>query len=80
MNTEILFFSAPWCGPCKMMKSALSEDLINELNIRVIDIAADMELATEYQVMNVPTFVKLVDNQEVSRKVGTTTIEKLRNL
>jgi thioredoxin 1 len=80
MNTEILFFSAPWCGPCKMMKSALSEDLMSELNIRVIDIAADMELATEYQVMNVPTFVKLVDNQEVSRKVGTTTIEKLRNL
>jgi len=80
MNTEILFFSASWCGPCKMMKSALSEDLISELNIRVIDIAADMELATEYQVMNVPTFVKLVDNQEVSRKVGTTTIEKLRNL
>jgi len=80
MNTEILFFSAPWCAPCKAMKSVLSEDLISELNIRVIDISTDMELATKYQVMNVPTFVKLVDSQEVSRKVGTTTIEKLRNL
>jgi len=80
MNTEILFFSASWCGPCKMMKSALSEDLISELNIRVIDIAADMELATEYQVMNVPTFIKIKDGKETARKIGATTIETLKNL
>ncbi|NDG53748.1 MAG: thioredoxin [Flavobacteriia bacterium] len=35
MKTEILFFSAPWCGPCSQMKSMLSESISNELNIRV---------------------------------------------
>jgi thioredoxin 1 len=80
MNTKILFFSAPWCGPCKMMKSSLNESVQKDLNIEIIDISQDMDKATEYQVMNVPTFIKVVDNQEVARKVGSATIDQLKNL
>jgi len=80
MNTKILFFSAPWCGPCKMMKSSLNESVQKDLNIEIIDISQDMDRATEYQVMNVPTFIKIIDNQEVSRKVGSATIDQLKNL
>ena len=54
MNTEILFFSAPWCGPCKSMKSQLSESIKTELNIRIIDITEHMEIATEFRVLNIP--------------------------
>jgi thioredoxin 1 len=80
MDTQILFFSAPWCGPCRMMKSTLSESVRDDLNIKVIDISEDMDTATKYQVMNVPTFVKLVDGKEVARKIGSTTIETLKTL
>jgi len=80
MDTQILFFSAPWCGPCKMMKSTLNESVRDDLNIKVIDISEDMDTATKYQVMNVPTFVKLVDGKEVARKIGSTTIETLKTL
>lgn len=79
MNTQILFFSAPWCGPCKMMKNTLNESVRDDMNIKIIDISEDMETATKYQVMNVPTFIKLVDEKEVSRKVGSITIEQLKN-
>ena len=80
MSTEILFFSAPWCGPCRSMKQTLNESVRNELNIKLIDITEDMELAANHQIMNVPTFVKLVDGQEVSRKSGAMTIQSLKKL
>ena len=80
MSTEILFFSAPWCGPCLSMKKTLSVSIRDELNIKLIDITEDMELAANHQIMNVPTFVKLVDGQEVARKSGSMTIQSLKEL
>jgi len=80
MNREILFFSAPWCGPCKQMKTMLSESIKTELNIKIIDISEDMDLASKHQVMNVPTFVVLEDGEEKNRKIGSTTIDGLKVL
>ena len=80
MKTEILFFSAPWCGPCRQMKSILNESIQNELNIRIVDISQDMEIAAKYQVMNVPTFVKIQNGEVVSRKIGSVTIDSLKLL
>lgn len=78
MNTEILFFSAPWCGPCKAIKNQLNESVKNELNIKVIDITENIELSTKFQILNVPTFVKVVEGKEVSRKSGSMTLNNLR--
>ena len=80
MSKEILFFSSPWCGPCKQMKTMLGQSIQNELNIRIIDISKDMEAATEHKVMRVPTFVILEGGKEVSRKSGATTIDDLRDM
>ena len=80
MKTELLFFSAPWCGPCKQMKLMLNENIQKELNMKIIDISKDMETATKYQVMNVPTFVKVQDGKVVSRKIGAATIDGLKLL
>ena len=80
MNSKILFFSAPWCGPCSGMKNKLNEDVIKDLNLEIIDISTQMCVATKYQVMNVPTFIKVVDDKEVNRKVGAISINDLKNL
>ena len=80
MKKEILFFSAPWCGPCRQIKTMLSESIKEELSIKIIDISEDMEMASQHQVMNVPTFVILEDGKEKSRKIGSTTIDGLRDL
>jgi len=80
MSTEILFFSAPWCGPCRSMKQTLNESIRDDLNIKLIDITEDMELAANHQILNVPTFVKLVNGQEVARKSGAMTIQSLKEL
>lgn len=80
MKTEILFFSSPWCGPCRQMKSMLNESIKEELNIKIIDISEDMETATKYEIMNVPTFIKLVDGEIKSKKIGAITIDGLKDL
>ena len=80
MSKEILFFSSPWCGPCKNMKDILNESIQEKMNIKIIDISVDMDKAAEYQVMNVPTFVVLENGKEVSRKIGATTINSLKHL
>jgi len=80
MSKEILFFSSPWCGPCRQMKKMLNESIQSEINMKIIDISIDMDKATQYQVMNVPTFVVLEDGKEVSRKIGATTIDSLKQM
>ena len=80
MSKEILFFSSPWCGPCRQMKNMLNESIQAEINMKIIDISVDMNKATEYQVMNVPTFVVLENGKEVSRKIGATTIDALKQM
>jgi len=80
MKEEILFFCAPWCRPCKQIKEMLTKSIRDELNLKIIDIAENMEIAANYQVMAVPTFVVLNDDKEVARKSGATTIDDLRNM
>ena len=80
MSKEILFFSAPWCGPCNQMKAMFSESIQNEINLKIIDVEEDTDLSTSHQIMNIPTFVILENGVEVSRIIGTTTIDQLRSL
>ena len=59
-NTQIplvLYFSAKWCGPCKMMFPALEEKLEDHKNFKVIKIEADKyeDIANEYDVTVLPT-------------------------
>ncbi len=78
--SKILFFSAPWCGPCSQMKKIITEDLMKELNIEIIDISKDISMSTKYEIMNVPTFIKLEDEIIKSKTSGTVTIDMLRSL
>lgn len=77
---KILFFSAPWCGPCRQMKTMLTDSVMAELNIEIIDISIDIDMSVKHQIMNVPTFIKLEEDKEVSRKMGAQTIESIKNL
>ena len=47
---------------------------------QIIDISKDVDLATQHKIMNVPTFVVIENGVEKSRKIGSTTIDGLRDL
>ena len=82
MSKEILFFSAPWCVPCSQIKMQLTDDIISESNIKIIDISEEESQAfvISHKVMNVPTFIKIEGDKETSRKIGSMSINDLRNL
>lgn len=74
---KYLYFGAPWCGPCRMMKPMLDK-LPTEIVLERYNIDNSSELVEKYSVMKVPTII-LVDKEgtELNRIVGSTTQTRL---
>ena len=64
---KILYFSAAWCGPCKML-GPIMESLSGQINYEKIDVDNNQDLSIKYGVRNIPTLV-LVENGEAVRKL-----------
>ncbi len=84
LNTKrivVLYFSADWCGPCKMMHQPL-EDLAKKYDdvLQVIKINVDefMDTAEEYDVTSLPTFI-FYNSGKLSEKFTGASVEKFNN-
>lgn len=80
MVVELLDFYADWCGPCKVMEPLLEEikqEMGEKIQIKKIDVDQDNNIASQYGVMSIPTFVVLKDGQEVDRAIGSQPKEAL---
>lgn len=78
---HILYFTADWCGPCKKVRPIVEE--INKESIEkfmIIDVDTEVDLAKNYNVSSVPTFILFEDGQEVKRSIGAQTKEQLLGL
>ena len=53
---QVLYFSAEWCGPCKMIKPILIK-LQSQMTITFIDADASAETCAKWNVRNVPTLL-----------------------
>ncbi|XP_039013584.1 thioredoxin H2-like [Hibiscus syriacus] len=68
----VVDFSATWCGPCKLMEPAI-EDYANkyaDVEFLKIDIDTLPDVAREFKVDSVPTFVLVKKGTEICRLVG----------
>ena len=65
---EILYFSAPWCAPCKQLGPVM-ESLSGQINYKKINVDNEQDLSIKYGVRNVPTLV-LLENGEVVGKLS----------
>lgn len=79
-QTALLDFGASWCGPCRQMEPIVRQLEAAGVPIQRIDIDEHPELAKQYRIEGVPTFVMLVDGQEVNRLVGAASLEDLQQL
>ena len=67
---KILYFSAAWCSPCKML-GPIMESVSDQVNYQKIDVDNNQDLSIKYGVRNIPTLV-LVDSSgnELNRSTG----------
>ncbi len=69
----IVDFWASWCQPCKVM-SPMFEELSKEIkNLKFAQINVDEspDLASQFGVMSIPTFILFKDEKEIERFVGS---------
>ena len=66
---EYLYFSAPWCQPCKML-SPVMEQVGNTIPVKKINVDEQSDLAQRYGIRSVPTVVLLENQIEVKRIIG----------
>jgi thioredoxin 1 len=76
---KILYFSAPWCGPCKTL-GPIVESLSGQINVQKINVDDNQSLSIQYGVRNIPTLILLDETGEVKgRKVGLQTKQDILN-
>ena len=65
-------FSAPWCGPCKVLQPRLDELATETTGVKfvTVDIDQDGDLAQKYTVMSVPTMLFVKDGKIMDQMVG----------
>ena len=74
---KIYYFSAPWCGPCKMLGPIMEK---SGLPYQKINVDTDQELSTKYGIRNVPTLVKVDSSgNELSRITGALPLEQIKS-
>jgi len=67
---ELWYFSAPWCGPCKMFGPTMDRVASQGINVKKINIDYEADAVTKYGVRSVPTTILVENEQEIRRFVG----------
>jgi len=73
MQSILIVLFAHWCPKCSMMMPVVDEieqTYKDRLKVVRVDIEKESELAKDYGIQVVPTFVIMKENEEVMRMAG----------
>ena len=78
----LLDFWAPWCAPCRMVVPLVEQIAEERPDIKVGKIYVDeqMELASQFGVMSIPTLVVMEKGQILSKSMGARPKNAILNL
>jgi len=78
----ILYFTADWCAPCKKVRPIVEQLNKDQSDVRffIIDVDLETEMASDFEIKSVPTFVVMKDNTEIHRVSGVQTRDQLEEL
>lgn len=74
---------ATWCGPCQMMGPVveeLAEDYEGSVKVGKLDIDQESEIAAQYSVMSVPTFLVFQGGEVKGKLIGAVSKDQLQKL
>ena len=68
----LLDFFASWCGPCKSISPIIDEisDECPQIKVCKADIDEEPDLASEYDIMSVPTLMIIKDGKIANQSSG----------
>jgi thioredoxin 1 len=86
---NVIYFSAPWCGPCRMfgpvMERVTEQFSENELvEVTKINVDADPDTASLHNIRSIPALIYLKDGETLYQSVGskqmTEVVDKINEL
>ncbi|RJP59161.1 MAG: thioredoxin [Candidatus Auribacter fodinae] len=73
-NTPVLAdFAAEWCNPCKRLAPIITEvarEMTGKLKVVHIDIDTTSDVASQYDILSVPTLILFKNGEEAARNIG----------
>ena len=67
---KLIYFSAPWCGPCRQL-GPIMDEVAQEVTVQKVNVDNSPDMASHYGIRNVPTVVAIDGyGNERARKVG----------
>jgi thioredoxin 1 len=69
---KFYYFTATWCGPCKLYGPVLERvkhDFKNNVEIVKVDVDKEGDMAQVYEVSSVPVLVEVGQNDEAVRSL-----------
>ena len=75
-------FYADRCGTCKMMApivEGLAQGYDGKVKVGKLNIDDEMEIAQQYRVMSIPTFILFKDGKAVETSVGAMSKDELES-
>ena len=73
MNSQLLFFHAPWCPPCKFFDREFIKPLAKEVGedkIQRVNVEEEPQLAEQYGVTKLPRAMVLINDKVIDSAVG----------
>ncbi len=79
----LIYFYATWCGTCQEVApsvSTFSNEIGTQAKVIRIDVDQYPDVAQQFGVSAIPTFVSIRDKKESAREVGAISTESMRKL
>ena len=78
---KLIYFSAPWCGPCKMFGPVMDRISQSGILVEKVNVDTAPAVAAAYNVRSVPTVVLVnASGNEISRFVGVKSESQVKEL
>ena len=76
----LLYFEAPWCGPCQQMDGIVNGLMEDGITIQRVNVDDAPSAARRFEVKAIPQLILIDRGEELGRLTGTQTAASIRSL